>query len=239
MNFTKEQKDLALKAINKSQLLSAGYSASQLLSAGYSASELLSAGYSASEVLSAGYSASEVLSAGYSASELLSAGYSASQLLSAGYSASQLLSAGYSASEVLSAGYSASEVLSAGYSKKDLAEWDAIPVLEMPYSVMLSEIKEGKRILKQSTFGDKLTCHICGTPMCIGGNLVQMAIVKGYKFKGDYVNESALIALKAHPDYPFHDFSKTEDEPAFALLEQLAAFEQTGLPFTLENFLAQ
>ena len=207
----KQRKVLALKAIDKNIVRGAGYSASALRGAGYSASALLGAGYSASEVLGAGYLASEVRGAGYSAYALLGAGYSAS------------------------------EVLGAGYSEEDMAEWELIPVLDKMYSIMLADIKEGRRIHKQSTFGDsdcKVTINengICNTPMCICGHAVQMAGDIGWalKEKYGYVTAGILICSKAHPDYPMQDFEQTNNESAFALLEELAECEANGTTFTL------
>ncbi len=169
---------------------------------------------------------------------------SASSLRSAGYSASSLRSAGYSASSLLSAGYSASSLLSAGYSASDLEEWESIPVLEKPYSTLLSDINEKKRIHKQSTWGDieeyDCNANVCGTPMCTAGHLVNLAGKIGYDLKKKYgwAQAGALIHYKAHPDLPVQDFGSIPQAVAMAYIETMADLENgviTELPSRKED----
>ena len=55
-----DQKTLAYLGIEKSDLITAGYSLSDLRTAGYSASDLITAGYSLSDLRTAGYSLSDI-----------------------------------------------------------------------------------------------------------------------------------------------------------------------------------
>ena len=213
-----------------SEVRSAGFTASEVLSAGFTASEVRSAGFTASEVRSAGFTDSEVLSAGFTASSLRSAGFTASEVLSAGFTASSLLSAGFTASEVLSAGFTASEVLSAGFKEKDLEEWNSIPVLDKPYSKLLADIKNKKRIHQQSTFGpeyDPGEENVCGTPMCTAGHLVNMAGKIGYDLRQKYgwATAAALIHFKTHPGQPIQNFSSIPQDWAMAYIEEMAKRE--------------
>ncbi len=167
------------------------------------------------------------------ASNFVSAGYSAADVRSAGYSAAALRSAGYSAADVLSAGYSAADVRSAGYSAADVqAIEDSIPLVENPYSKMLSGIRIGQRQHKQSTFGpdcDPAT-NLCKTAMCTAGHLVQMGGELGYKLKDQYNFPVAarMIHYKAHPDWPCQDFGSIRQDIALAYIEEMAMHEEAG-----------
>ena len=229
---------LASNTSSASALLAAGYSASDALAAGCSASALRAAGCSASALLAAGCSASALRAAGCSASALRAAGCSASALLAAGYSASALLAAGYSASDVLAAGYSASDVLAAGYSasapreREDLDK--RIPLIENPYSKMWADIQAGTRTHDQGTFGpdcDPVT-NVCSTAMCTAGHLVQMGGQAGWDLMEEFSFRAAaaMIHAKAHPDWPCQDFGSIRQEWALAYIEEMADWEQNGVP---------
>ena len=197
----------------------------------------IAAGYSLSAARAAGYSLSAAIAAGYSLSDARAAGYSLSAARAAGYRLSDAIAAGYSLSDAIAAGYSLSDAIAAGYSESDLKEWESIPILEKPYSHLLADIKEKKRIHRQSTWGpDKPTDekHICDTPMCTAGHLVNMAGKIGWDLKDKYGFKDAatLIHLKTHPDFPIQNFGAIEDERAMAYIEAAAEFEETGVnPF--------
>jgi hypothetical protein len=171
-------------------------------------------------------------------SDAIAAGYSLSAAIAAGYSLSAARAAGYSLSAARAAGYSLSAAIAAGYSEDDIQEWESIPVLEKPYTHLLADIKEKKRIHRQSTWGpeDKPTTekHICETPMCTAGHLVNMAGKIGWELKDKYGwrDAATLIHIKAHPDFPKQDFGSIGDERAMAYIEAAAEFEETGVnPF--------
>jgi hypothetical protein len=150
--------------------------------------------------------------------------------MSAGFTASEVLSAGFTASEVLSAGFTASEVRSAGYKEKDLDEWESIPVLEKPYTKLLKDLKDKKRIHNQATFGpdyDPGAENVCGTPMCTAGHLVNMAGKIGYDLKAKYgwAQAAALIHFKTHPGEPIQNFSAIPQDWAMAYIEEMAERE--------------
>ena len=156
----------------------------------------------------------------------------------AGYSLSDAIAAGYSLSDAIAAGYSLSAARAAGYSEADINEWESIPVLDKPYTHLLTDIKENKRIHRQSTWGpeDEPTDkkHICDTPMCTAGHLVNMAGKIGWELKNKYgwQDAAALIHIKAHPDFPKQDFGAIGDDRAMAYIEAAVEFEQTGVnPF--------
>jgi hypothetical protein len=154
--------------------------------------------------------------------EFVKAKVPASALRSAGYSASALRSAGYSASALLSAGYSISEVLSAGYSISE------VPKLVKPYTTILAGIEAGERVLNQSTFGEKtLEKHVCGTPMCIAGSLVQLAGAKGWELKTElgWGGAATLLHYEAHPDLPHANFGNVGNEVSMIYLRLMAKLE--------------
>ena len=166
-------------------------------------------------------------------SDLRGAGYSASALRSAWYSAIELRGAGYSASDLRSAGYSAIELRGAGYSASELLELeDSIPLVEMPYSRLLSGINAGKLKHDQSNFGpdaDPKT-NLCKTQMCTAGHLVNMGGNAGYKLLNAYgfIAAATLIHEKAHPGWPCQDFGNIPQEWAIAYIEEMAEHEVNG-----------
>lgn len=61
--------------------------------------------------------------------------------------------------------------------------WNYIPKIEKPYTKLLADIKQSKRIHLQSTFGDKILINeteICGVSMCTAGHFVQMGGIEGF-----------------------------------------------------------
>jgi len=108
---------------------------------------------------------------------------------------------------------------------------DSVPKLELPYTRMLEQIREGQRIHKQSTFGPECDPgeNICGTPMCTAGHLVNMAGAAGYDLKNKIGWHSAafIIHKKAHPDYPAQNFGNIDQDFAMAYIEEMAEREQT------------
>ena len=220
-----------------SDAIAAGYSLSDARAAGYSLSAARAAGYSMSDARAAGYSLSDARAAGYSLSAAIAAGYSLSDAIAAGYSLSDAIAAGYSLSDARAAGYSLSAAIAAGYSENDIKEWESIPVLDKPYTHLFSDIKEKRRIHRQSTWGpDKPTDekHICDTPMCTAGHLVNMAGKIGWDLKNKYGwrDAAALIHIKTHSNFPMQDFGGIGDDQAMAYIEAAAEFEETGVnPF--------
>ena len=143
----------------------------------------------------------------------------------ASYQVSDLRSAGYSASDLLRAGCSASDLRNAGYSFDE-----KIPDLKNPYSVLLADIDEKKRVHNQSTFGpvnDPAT-NLCKTQMCTAGHLVNMAGEEGYALKEKYgwALAAALIHDASHPGWPCQNFNSIPQEWAMAYIEEMAAREQ-------------
>ena len=140
-----------------------------------------------------------------------------------------LLAAGYSASALLAAGYSLSDLLAAGYSASALR--DETPLVERPYSRLLTDIREKKRLFRQSTFGpdnQPKEVNICDTAMCTAGHLVNMAGEAGWKLKEKYGYSfaAALIHEKAHPGWPCPNFGAIPDEWALAYIEEMAEREE-------------
>jgi len=136
-----------------------------------------------------------------------------------------------SASDLRSAGYSASDLRSAGYSEKDFEEWESIPVLEKPYTTLLSDINEKKRVHLQSTFGDiedfDPKVNLCKSQMCTAGHLVNMAGKIGYelKKKHGWATAATLIHYKAHPGLPVQNFGSIPQSQAMAYIEVMADYE--------------
>jgi hypothetical protein len=235
MEKTKLKK--AFSAIDKGAAIAAGYSLSAAIAAGYSLSAAIADGYSLSAAIADGYSLSDARAAGYSLSDARAAGYSLGAAIAAGYSLSDARAAGYSLSDARAAGYSLSAAIAAGYSENDIKEWESIPVLDKPYAHLFSDIKEKRRIHRQSTWGpDKPTDekHICDTPMCTAGHLVNMAGKIGWDLKNKYGwrDAAALIHIKTHSNFPMQDFCGIGDDRAMAYIEAAAEFEETGVnPF--------
>ncbi len=142
--------------------------------------------------------------------------------------------AGFSASSLRAAGFSASDVRAAGFSASDVAEWDTIPVLEKPYSHLLSDIKAKKRTHDQKTYGPEAqpSDNICGAHMCTAGHLVNMAGKIGYALKDKYGWQGAanLIHAKSRPDVPPQNFGTIPQEWAMAYIEERAAEEENAKP---------
>jgi hypothetical protein len=120
--------------------------------------------------------------------------------------------------------------LSADTLKKVKAIWDSVPFVKEPYTTLLNDIKEKRRIHHQSTFGpdDDPKNNICKTPMCTAGHLVNEGGAAGYALKREYGWEKAagLIHIKAHPDAPMQNFGGIEQSTALAYIELMASFEQ-------------
>jgi len=172
--------------------------------------------------------APELLAAGYSASDVLAVGYSASDVLAAGYSASALRSAGYSASALRSAGYSAEQI-------KEMEELEAkIPLVEKPYTKILDGIRSGQRKHDQTRFGPDCDpeTNLCKTEMCTAGHLVNLGGVAGYDLKDEFgfAQAAAMIHAKAHPGWPCQDFGMIRQDWALAYIEEMADWEQNGVP---------
>jgi len=147
--------------------------------------------------------------------ELYAAGFTPSQLCAAGFTPSQLCAAGFTMDQL----YAAGEILA------------DVPLLEKPYTRLLAEIKSGDRKFDQSTFGPGTHVqekHLCETPMCIAGHLVNMAGEAGWKLKEHYhsfVCAAALLHAKAHPNLPPPNFSSIPDDWALAYIEEMATIE--------------
>jgi hypothetical protein len=107
--------------------------------------------------------------------------------------------------------------------------WESIPKLEKPYSTLLKEIKDKKRIHNQSTFGPEYDPkeNVCGTQMCTAGHIVNMAGTRGYQLQKEFGWEKAasVIHMKAHPDAPTQNFGSIDQADAIAYIEVMAEFE--------------
>ncbi len=119
--------------------------------------------------------------------------------------------------------------LSADTIKKIEELWESVPLIENPYTTLLVDIKEKRRVHSQSTFGpdcDPKT-NLCGTQMCTAGHLVNMAGNEGYLLKKKYGWQKAasLIHIKVHPDAPTQNFGNIEQSHAIAYIELMADFE--------------
>ncbi|MDE1971481.1 MAG: hypothetical protein KGI50_07960 [Patescibacteria group bacterium] len=186
-----------------------------------------------SALRAAGWTPSDLLAAGWTPSDLLAAGWTPSDLLAAGWTPSALRAAGWTPSDLLAAGWTPSALLAAGWTPSDLRdaqkEWDEIPVLEKPYTRLLSEIESGARKHNQSTFGPDCDPkkNLCGTPMCTAGHLVNMAGDIGYKLKDKYGWNIAatMIHRKSRPDVPPQNFGTIPQEFAMAYIRERAKEE--------------
>jgi hypothetical protein len=109
-----------------------------------------------------------------------------------------------------------------------------IPKLKKPYTTLLNDIKNKKRIHEQSTFGKikdfNPELNLCGSPMCTAGHLVNMCGKEGYELRKVFGWEGAasLIHFKAHPNYPCQNFGNISQELALAYIEKMAEFESEG-----------
>jgi hypothetical protein len=109
--------------------------------------------------------------------------------------------------------------------------WERVPVIEKPYSRMLADIRERRRVHQQSTFGpdDDPKTNLCNTAMCTAGHLVNMAGEAGYKLKnavGGFAEAARLIHLKSRPDVPPQDFGSIPQAYALAYIEKRAEEEE-------------
>jgi hypothetical protein len=108
----------------------------------------------------------------------------------------------------------------------------SVPTLINPYSTLLKEITEKKRLYKQSEWGDitDFNCdeNVCESPMCIAGHLVNFAGDIGYKLQKQFgwAKAAGIIHLKTHPDVPVFNFFITSNEIGLAYIEMMAAYEQ-------------
>jgi len=113
--------------------------------------------------------------------------------------------------------------------------FEALPVLVKPYTSLLADINDKKRIHDQSTFGDieefDPEANVCGTRMCTAGHFVNMAGEVGYKAQNIFGWEkaAAMICLKAHPDFPIQNFGGISQKSALAFIEEMADLEASGL----------
>ena len=113
---------------------------------------------------------------------------------------------------------------------KNLKILETTPLLEFPYTHLLNDINDKKKLYKQSTFGEITKYdekHICETPMCIGGHFVAMAKEWGYEAlkKFGYGTTAGLLHLKAYPNAPVFNYSLTDNATGLAYIEMMAEFE--------------
>ena len=107
-----------------------------------------------------------------------------------------------------------------------------IPKLERPYSKLLADIKEKRRVHQQSTWGPEnepcTETNVCGTAMCTAGHIVNMAGENGWKLKQKigFAGAATLIHFKSHPDLPCQNFGYINQDYAMAYIEEMAAIEQ-------------
>lgn len=92
-------------------------------------------------------------------------------------------------------------------------------------------IQNKKRLFKQSTFGPSEKAvddiHLCDTPMCTAGNLVNLAGEQGWEFQKKYGFSVAasLIHQKSCRDLPEQNYQSIPDKWALAYLEEMAERE--------------
>src|SRR5665213_538569 len=218
-----------------SDLKAAGWRPSDLKAAGWRPSDFVSVGWRPSDFVSAGWRLSDFVSVGWRLSDFVSAGWRPSDFVSAGWCPSDLKAAGWRPSDLKAAGWRPSDLKAAGWCLSDFkavqAEWDSIPILKKPYAHLLSDIKEGKRIHDQSTYGPNLDPkeNLCGTHMCTAGHLVNMAGEIGYRLKEKYgwAVAAMLIHKKSRPDVSPQIFGAIPQEFAMAYIEERAAEEES------------
>jgi len=120
--------------------------------------------------------------------------------------------------------------LSADTLKKIQDLWDAVPLLDNPYTNLINDIKAKKRVHNQSDFGPKYDPkeNLCGTQMCTAGHLVNMGGTMGYDLMKQYgwAKAASLIHVKTHPDMPTQNFGSISQSNAIAYIELAASFEQ-------------
>ena len=107
--------------------------------------------------------------------------------------------------------------------------WASVPLIENPYTTLLADIKEKRRVHNQSTFGPECdpATNLCGTQMCTAGHLVNMGGSAGYALKSKFGWEkaAALLHIKVHPDAPTQNFGGIAQSDALAYIEMMAEFE--------------
>ena len=212
------------------RLISEGYTVADLISEGYTVADLISEGYTVADLISEGYTVARLISAGYTVARLISAGYTVARLISEGYTVADLVRAGYTVADLINAGYTVADLINAGVSEYDLEEWNSIPLLNKPYTSLLNDINNKKRIHQQSTFGPEECVsenNVCGTAMCTAGHLVNMAGAMGWKLKEKYgwKDAATLLHLKSHPNYPVQNFGGIPQSWALAYIEEMAEKE--------------
>src|SRR5665213_1129389 len=227
--------DLKAAGWRPSDFVSVGWRPSDFVSAGWCLSDFVSVGWRLSDFVSAGWRLSDFVSAGWRLSDFVSVGWRLSDFVSAGWRLSDFVSAGWCPSDLKAAGWRPSDLKAAGWCLSDFkavqAEWDSIPILKKPYAHLLSDIKEGKRIHDQSTYGPNLDPkeNLCGTHMCTAGHLVNMAGEIGYRLKEKYgwAVAAMLIHKKSRPDVSPQIFGAIPQEFAMAYIEERAAEEES------------
>lgn len=118
-----------------------------------------------------------------------------------------------------------SDALAAGYS---LSRNDGVPILINPYTEILTRISVDLGCHDQRTFGPEVQeMHVCGTPMCTAGHLVNLAGDAGWalKEKTSWEIAATLIHYASHPDYPCQNFDSIPQKYALAYIEEMAARE--------------
>jgi hypothetical protein len=103
-----------------------------------------------------------------------------------------------------------------------------VPKLVKPYTAILAGIEAGDRVLDQSTFGpEEQEKHVCGTPMCIAGSLVEFAGAEGWRLKEElgWEGAAALLHYEAHPNLPHANFGSVGNEASMIYLRQMAKLE--------------
>jgi hypothetical protein len=109
--------------------------------------------------------------------------------------------------------------------------YDALPVLDKPYTRLLNDINEKRRTFQQSTFGDICDFdpdrNICGSAMCTAGHWVNMMGKAGYDMYKEFGWEITAAAghHKVHPDYPPQNFSAIPQEFALGYIEFMSDVE--------------
>ena len=155
--------------------------------------------------------------------------YSA-KLLASGFTAAQLRALGFTAAELRALRFTAAKLWALRFTAAELAEWDAIPVLNKPYSTLLADIEAGRRIHNQNNWGPDYdpARNLCKTEMCTAGHLVNMAGEVGYNLQKKYGWKIAatLIHRKSRPDVPPQKFGFIPQKLAIAYIRERAAEEE-------------
>lgn len=86
----------------------------------------------------------------------------------------------------------------------------------------------GVRKHRQSTYGpENLESHVCGTPMCTAGHLINLAGKAGWDQKEllGWVGAATLIHNVNHPDHPPQNYGHIPDGLALAYIQAMAEIE--------------